>query len=355
MFIQESNSRMKNGLLALAGLGLLFLAAFFLVEASHGVEKYLGNEDAYDASDSVEMERQVAYAKTLEVSELTRYFKKLSDEAGAPYAYEILRQVQSSFIEPYNHLFGHIIGDELFKQQNIEGLDVCTSEFTFACYHSVIARVLAEQGFESVDEINEKCLQLKDVGSCQHGIGHGIIAAAGYEDPVSAVAVCDSLEKRPGVTRPCIEGVIMEFNFHQLEDINLGAHRQVDDRGYYYPCTELPDRDKSECVFEQTIWWREIHGRTNYPAVGALCDGVEHEEARVWCYRGIGRLIPEYSSDPVETMARECIGATSVTEGQALCLQMLRDKTDNDGSICDLMEGEYADLCRLPMPELVIE
>jgi hypothetical protein len=303
-------------------------------------------------ANSAQIAKEVAYAETLDVKTLTGYFKEISDDAGAAYAYEVLRQLPSAGLEPYKHLFGHIIGDELFYQQNIAGLGICTPEFSFACYHSVISRAIAEEGLENIGEINRRCLELVDVGSCQHGIGHGVMAAIAG-DPLEAVAVCDSLEKAPGVTRPCIEGVIMEFNMRQVEQISPVSVRPVDERGYYYPCTEMPETDRDECFFEQTRWWREIFGRYDYSAIGGLCDGIEDSENRSWCYRAIGYLIPEYAEDPIDTLAGECLSATQATEGQALCLQVLRNVMKADSSVCDLLQGEDADVCRSPMPELI--
>ncbi len=307
-----------------------------------------------DMSGPEQIQREVEYAQTLGVPELVAYFKHISAARGAVYAYEILRQIPPSDLDPYKHLFGHVIGDELFNEQNIQGLEVCTSEFSFACYHSLISRAIFEQGLENIAEINKRCLQLEDSGGCRHGIGHGIMAALGYEDPVAAVAVCATLAKY-GTTRACVEGVIMEFNFHQLEEMAPSSFRQVDERGYYYPCTEISEKYKNECFFEQTLWWREVLGKTSYPAIGALCDAIKNDEHKVWCYRGIGRLIPEFSSDPIETMAAQCIGSTSAVDGQALCMQALRDRTKNDGSICSLLPRGYQSTCSSPIPLLVIE
>lgn len=346
---------MKNGLIIAACLGsLLFLILFVAVQKSYGTENQENNTAVvpFDVSDQTPIETEVAYAEKLEVPELVTYFKNTSIKKGAAYAYEILRRLPPSDLDPYKHLLGHVIGDELFNEQNIAGLKVCTSEFTSACYHSVIARAIDEQGLENIREINQKCQELKNSAGCLHGMGHGITAALGYEDPVSAANVCASLQKY-GTTRACVEGVIMEFNFHQLEEISPTSARAVDERGYYYPCTDMPDTYKNECFFEQSLWWRELLGRSNFAAIGELCDAVENDENREWCYRGIGRLIPEFSSDPVEDMAAECSAATSAVQGQALCLQVLKEWTGNDGSICGLVDNEHRDICNSPMPEIL--
>lgn len=342
---------MKKSLLVLACLcAVSLLALLVAAKISPSMGKQAGKHGNDSINDSVRLEKEVAYAETLKVSDQVQYFKQLSDSAGAAYAYEVLRRLPSD--DSDKHLFGHIIGNELYNEQGLEGLSICTPEFTFACYHSLIGQAIGALGLDDIGEINQKCLALKDVGSCEHGVGHGIMAAIGYKDPVSAVAVCDSIEKGNGFNRPCIEGVIMEFNFRQLEGITTTTHRPVDEKGYNYPCSEMPQADTNECFFEQTLWWRELLGRTNYPAIGALCDMIKNEGNRAWCYRGIGRLIPEYSHDPIGIMAASCIASTAAKEGQALCLQMLHTWTKNDASVCDLLQGEYADTCRSPMPEL---
>lgn len=347
----------RNLLILIMCMCSMFILSFFIVtQISHSKEKQENQTitTSHDISDVEQIRKEVAYVQTLEVPEIVTYFERISNERGAAYAYQILRELPPSNLDWYIHLFGHVIGDELYNQQGTNGLEICTSEFSFACYHSVLARAIDEQGLGEIHEINQMCLELENGGKCQHGIGHGILVATGYEEPLTGLAVCETLEKQ-GHVRGCLEGVIMEFNLRSLENVTESTRRDVDERGYHYPCNDVVDKYKSVCYLEQTLWWRELFGKTNYTAIESLCAEIENEENKSWCYRGIGRLIPdEIPMDPLDTMTAECIAMTSNVQGQAWCLQMLREKTGNDGSICELLNDEYESTCRSPIVDMLI-
>lgn len=333
-----------------AGLSLLMVIQ---IVTSRQEQEGQINGTSSNILDIEEMRKDIAHVQTLEVPEIVKYFRQISTERGAPYAYQVLRGLPHSNLDRYVHLFGHVIGDELYNQQSINGLKICTSEFSFACYHSILARAIAEQGLEKISDINQMCLELKARARCQHGIGHGVLAATGYEEPLTAFAVCKTLAKQ-GSTIGCVEGVMMEYNLRSLEDVGSSTPRKVDKRGYYYPCSEVVNVYKNECYLEQSLWWRELLGMTNYVAMDALCAEVGNEENRSWCYRGIGSLIFEVSDDPVDTKAKQCVTGISGVKGQAWCLQMLRHKTKNDGSICKVLHGTNEKICESPVPEMLI-
>ena len=350
----------KQGILLLGCLVFMLLCSILLAvhvlalgeNEAQVSQSYVAAEDVAESrpQDS-SLDTEVAFAQHMAVDELIVYLKEVSITRGAADAYEILRRLPSKF-DNYKHLLGHVIGNELYAQQNIQGLKLCTTEFTSACYHSILSWAIAEQGMENIEAINSKCLELKEPWGCQHGLGHGIVVALGYEEPITAVEVCESLEEY-GLTYSCIEGVIMEFNLRTVDE-DIAKVRGVDQRGYYYPCTEIGSKYKNECIFEQTLWWRELFGRTNYEAIGTLCAGIQEEGNRVWCYRGIGRLIPEFSTDTVEVMAAECITATPDVQGQSACLQMLNIRTggEDEDTICKLADVAYENICRSPVPEI---
>src|SRR3989344_6471857 len=90
------------------------------------------------------------YAEARAIGDGARDFKELSDrfaqlarERGGVYAFEVLKQAD---LPPNTdlHLLGHIVGDELYKQEGLAGIAHCTQDFRNACSHSIVIGTLNE-------------------------------------------------------------------------------------------------------------------------------------------------------------------------------------------------------------------
>lgn len=122
----------------------------------------------------------------------SQYFRKLAQNKGAEYAFEVLKR--ASFPPGIDiHLLAHVVGDMLYKQKGIEGIAVCTPDFRNACSHSVVIGILNEQGPSALPKIAATCKKAPGgkgaYTMCFHGLGHGVLAFNGY-DFEKAVLMC---------------------------------------------------------------------------------------------------------------------------------------------------------------------
>jgi len=129
-------------------------------------------------------ELQTLNEKNMSFEEISDFFENIANEKGGAYAYEILKRADL----PANvdlHLLGHVIGDELYKQEGIAGIATCTHDFRNACSHSVVIGTLLEYGESSLPDIREACLKAPGgkgaYTMCFHGLGHGVLAYLDYD------------------------------------------------------------------------------------------------------------------------------------------------------------------------------
>src|SRR3989344_7123689 len=122
--------------------------------------------------------------KNLNFEELKSYFQNLAERKGARHAFEILN---TASLPPNTdlHLLGHIVGDVLYKQEGIRGMEVCTNDFRNACSHSIVVGIFFDKGESALSEIAETCRRAPGGSGAYtmslHGLGHGILAAVDYD------------------------------------------------------------------------------------------------------------------------------------------------------------------------------
>lgn len=147
---------------------------------------------------------------------LEKRFQNLAKEKGAKYAFEVLRRAE---LPPQTdlHLLGHYVGDELYKQEGVDGIRLCTQDFRNACSHSIVIGTLSEFGEGALPRIRDACKEAPGGSGaytmCFHGLGHGVLAGYGYELE-KTVAFC----KKTGTEEynyreyiECFGGAIMEL------------------------------------------------------------------------------------------------------------------------------------------------
>src|SRR3989338_10209532 len=123
------------------------------------------------------------------------------------------------------HLLGHAVGDELYKQEGLNGITICDNDFRNACSHSIVIGLFYDKGDGALSEISEACRKAPGGSGaytmCFHGLGHGILAATGY-DMGKTAEYCKKTDtttcKRESTE--CIGGSVMEIiggGFHDRE------------------------------------------------------------------------------------------------------------------------------------------
>lgn len=148
--------------------------------------------------------------------EYSDYFRKLAQDKGAPYAFEVLKR--ASFPPGVDiHLLAHVVGDVLYQQQGVEGIKVCTPDFRNACSHSVVIGMLTDHGENALPDIAQACKAAPGgrgaYTMCFHGLGHGVLAFNGYNFE-KAVAMCKKTGTPEYANREyseCVGGATMEM------------------------------------------------------------------------------------------------------------------------------------------------
>lgn len=178
------------------------------------------------------------------------------------------------------HEFTHIIGNDLYTQYGLAGIQFCTAEFAFGCYHGVTEQALTDLGLPGVLEIQGQC-QTFFVGkpaanaSCIHGIGHGVLSYTGL-DLGPALRDCDLLDM--SFRQYCYDGVFME---------NASNPQSILSSWQF--CEALDARYQSSCARYQTLRQFETAGR-DFSAVSRFCFEAENRVIRETCADALGIL-----------------------------------------------------------------
>lgn len=246
------------------------------------------------------------------------YFKKLSEDKGALFAFEVLGK---AYLTPGTdlHVLAHVVGDELYKQYGIQGIKYCTKSFGSACSHSIVGGALFEHGPSSLSEIAKGCKEvsggLEAYGMCYHGVGHGVLAYVEYDLP-KAVALCGRVGM--GTTEQygqegveCVGGVIMELisgGGHDKKTWARVSPQYLKDDDPLYPCDSpiIPEESKGMCYMYLTPHLFKATGgdaKSPTPAVFKTafqyCAKIPIAETkkRMACYGGFGKEFPAIRAD----------------------------------------------------------
>lgn len=267
-------------------------------------QKSIRNRD-YGSPDA-DTSSAVAYLGTHHLSfvELSSYFQDLAKKRGAEYAFHVLK---TASLPPDTdlHLLGHAVGDILYKQKGVDGIQVCTQDFRNACSHSIVIGLLTEKGEGALPAITQACAQAPGGSGaytmCFHGLGHGVLAYAGY-DLDRTIVMCEKTGGR-GEAPQCIGGAIMEM-------ISGGGHNHelwARERAKYLkkdnplaPCQSktMPEDGRIFCLIYITPYlWEAAGADIGHPTSKdfgtsfKFCDALSTDDAagRDACFGGFGK------------------------------------------------------------------
>jgi len=235
------------------------------------------------------------------------YFEELTRAKGAPYAYDILLRIP---VPPGVdlHLLGHIIGNELFKQQGLDGIHACTQDFRNACSHSIVVGLFNERGTQALGDIAHACRKAPGgkgaYTMCFHGLGHGVLAYARY-NLEQAINVCKKTGTPAYAGREyieCVGGAIMEMQYGAHDPAAWEAEKKkyFKDDDPLYPCnaTFMPSEVKPICYTYLTPHLFLAAGADlaqplpdDLAAAFTYCEALPKEDtiARGACYGGFGK------------------------------------------------------------------
>lgn len=259
----------------------------------------IGDEASYDA-----------YLTKLEdvpqnFGSITEFFVAVAEKEGGAYAFEILKRAP---LPPDTdlHLLGHAVGDELYKQEGLDGMQYCTPDFRNACSHSIVVGALLEDGLGVFDRINDVCQKAPGgpgaYTMCFHGFGHGALAFSEFEVP-DAIELC----RKTGTEaygqnefHQCVGGVIMEM-YQGVHDPVMWASKKdkyLDPKNPLKLCQSdfMPDEAKSFCYTYITPFIFDAAGAVNgnptpdiYEKAFSYCENVKENNLRLVCYAGLGK------------------------------------------------------------------
>ncbi len=327
--------------------------------------------------------RELQAGERKDFKELAKYFKELAENKGAEYAFRVLATAPI----PPNvdmHLMGHIVGDELFKQRGAEGIKICTDDFRNACSHAIVVGLFLEKGAAALPEIVGACREAPGgrgaYTMCFHGLGHGILAYAGY-DLKKAVRICEDIAKEANTGREdveCVGGTVMEIlggGFHDRELYKKQAPKYVRADDPLYPCTAdfMPEKARGQCYNYLTPHLFTAAGGNlgslstkSIEAAFPFCDRIPKEEVgnRIACFGGFGKefvvLAKARDVRNIDKMTPEELGNVrdwcllgKTDEGILACMNTAAASLywggENDpGAVitfCGLLEGAHRESC----------
>lgn len=359
----------------IAIVGYLFYSGIIVINPAKTAVKDVEFSEAAFAQDMKKLE-----TTGNDFASIRAFFVSLAQEKGGAYAFEILKRAT---LPPNTdlHLMGHAVGDELFKQQGLEGMKYCTHDFRNACSHSIVVGALLADGMSVFDKVNDIC-KLAPGGPgaytmCFHGFGHGVLAYTDYEVP-EAIELC----KKVGTAEfgyqeesQCIGGIVMEMyggiNDPATWEAKKDKYLSPDDPLRMCKADYMPDTAKVLCYSYITPFIFDAAGAVNgnprpeiYPKSFAFCDEVKDDVQRESCYGGLGkefivlaqdrdiRRIEDTPSDKLKLAASWCMLA-SKEEAQNACLGEILDSLywggENDPEVsiryCSLLESSVQQNC----------
>jgi len=286
--------------LPVAVLALVFGGLYYL--SSHH------QSDTFSANQTFpEVTELAGKSTTWQFQDYSNYFRKLATDKGALYAFEVLKRAQ---IAPNTdiHLLGHVVGDILYKQKGLLGIQYCTQDFRNACSHSIVVGYLEEHGAGSLPEIAKTCREAPGgrgaYTMCFHGLGHGVLAFNGY-DLEKTIAMCKQTgtpEYQDREYVECVGGSIMEMisGVHDRTAWEKEVPKYFKKSDPLYPCDAsfMPKEVQGICYTYLTPHLFETSGgdlgNLNPQVYGPsmkYCDAIltSEPDLRQACYGGFGK------------------------------------------------------------------
>ena len=214
------------------------------------------------------------------------------------------------------HMEAHIFGGALYKAEGIKGVTVCDERFSQGCFHEFMGETMSNLGIGVLSQLVDACSQEIAPRSyfCTHGIGHGLIALFGYNEPAlnKALAECDKMESKDPVNG-CYTGVFMEYNLHIVQNGGGTSPNTLTDANKLEPCQKLTGTSQWICYYTRfPLWWYQVLKNQGLTGIDLLkkgrsmCDEITTKDFRELCYKGIGHYLPVLSDFTPQNILSLC-------------------------------------------------
>ena len=229
---------------------------------------------------------------------------------GGNLAYQLFVIENKNYNYTLQHENAHVFGLLLYNKYGIQGINYCDDSFNYGCYHILTATAINKEGLATIKEILKMCQKLPNSirsKSCQHGIGHGILAHFGYSlnNLSQSLKECDLIEQKYSET--CSSGVFMEYNFQSMHT-NSQQVRKLDPAKPHFPCDSINPESRPGCYFQQTQWWLTSLSGTNVEKVQQIetfCSQLSSLEV-ISCYKGLTLHLPSFTGWNFEETQKLC-------------------------------------------------
>jgi hypothetical protein len=275
-------------------LGLCCIIGVVSVSAQHRVSDVFATEQAY----------------------VRHLFKTTSPEIAYTQFVDIYEHSNPAFA----HDLAHVVGETLYKQEHAAGLQYCTDDFKWGCYHGFMAQAIPRLAGDPW----QLCASLSEEGqnSCSHGIGHGLLVSYGYSISglERALASCETLEAHGDA---CQGGVFMEYNTSITSQLMDGERtgQTISKDAIHEPCVLLVSKYQTVCYLDQAPRWFSYVSQDSNVII-SLCEEVQEKRNRLACFQGIARITPDGKENP--HMMREVCQKVSEKEARDICLKEIQ-------------------------------
>lgn len=223
---------------------------------------------------------------------------------GAGTVYQELKAATTAGTVGASHGIAHAFGEALYAEVGTEGIGICDDAFEFGCYHGFFGRAVSTEGPSVMQKLNAACRSTWGARylPCHHGIGHGVIASVGVNRLVDALRLCATISSEP--IGGCASGVIMGYNFRNLNHSDTIETRPIERNDPQLPCVAAPREFLPACYAEQPQWWLAVLGN-DFKKIGILCAKAP-DEASDACFHGIGNFAAPALQFDVERAKAAC-------------------------------------------------
>jgi len=282
-------------------------------------------------------------------------------DVGGKAAYVELSNSISGLSPQLQHVAAHAFGEALYDVEGTKGLAVCDSNYSFGCYHEFLGRAIAALGLSSVNDLNQGCVDALGSGalSCQHGIGHGILAFLGYSDKalLEGLARCKALPYNDPIGG-CYGGLFMEYNLETMLNTEGRIRPMTSDP--QAPCDTLAQEFRRACYYWQPQWWDQssksmpdsfANSVIIFKKMGEWCMSAG-ENIRD-CFEGIGNITaPNANFEPTQAI-KLCEAISDSKTYQLYCKSVAANSLSLGGAgkkgdgvaVCTGLTGNELEYC----------
>lgn len=289
-----------------------------------------------------------------------KYFASLAYTQSVDKAFEIMQAAYETdaFVKAECHQLSHVVGRTAYvktgslQKAYANGNNFCWSGF----YHGAIEHAIAKLGANTIRQNTATICQSFadreaysfDHFNCVHGLGHGLMAIAGY-NLFEGLTFCDAT-KSSWEQESCYGGVFMENVM--VASRGDGTSAYLDPQRPLYPCNEVGQAYKQQCYLMQTSYILQ-HNGYDFAQTFAECAKAD-EGYEATCYQSAGRDASGSTNSDVARTIANCRQApeANTTALHNCMLGAVRDfvsyyhSDQQANQLCDAFGGDLSAPCR---------